>query len=40
VESESLVGQKIKKSVGDIKAGSGSQNDIFADMPFLEDVHE
>jgi len=40
VEGRSLVGQKFKKFVEDIGVGSRSHDDIFADMPSLEDGHE
>jgi len=40
VEGGSLVGQKFKKSIEDIRAGSGSQDDNFFDILSLKDVHE
>ena len=40
VETGSLVGQKSKKYAEDIGVGSEFQDDIFTNMPCLEDVHE
>jgi len=40
IDSGYLIGQNFKKSAEDIEVGSTYQDDIFTDMPSLEDVHE